>query len=60
MYFEKYVVQFYHDLVCFIKQNIEKSATLEDDLATLARSDISFERRMVVLYRSEKKKIIRN
>jgi len=46
----------------FLHKNFEKNASLEDDLTKLQNKNenISWFMRMALVYRSEKKKIIRN
>ena len=61
--YEKYCVTYYEQLVKFLQSNLERKYTLEADLETLADTDgqkLSWAAKMALVYRIEKKKIIRN
>lgn len=67
LFYERYVFSFYLQVLRYIADKLEQKATLEEDLELLSRGEpgnplpaISFELRMAVVYRSEKKKIIRS
>lgn len=62
LYYERYCAKYYEDLLEFLKANLEKQASLEQDLETLRsdKSDLSWASRMALTYRAEKKKIIRS
>jgi len=64
LFYEQYVFMYYKQVLKFIQANIEKTSTLEKDLELLDEGPhapkISFELKMVLVYRSEKKKIIRS
>lgn len=60
LYFEKYCISYYSDILSYIKSNIEKSSSLEKDLIILNDQTLPYTTRMAIVYRSEKKKIIRN
>jgi hypothetical protein len=57
--YELYCLMYYNQIVKFLSKSLEKEKTLEDDQETLETcKDWSF--RMALLYRSGKKKILRN
>ena len=65
--FEKYVFGIYLTALKFVQDQLDRVATLEQDLEILQSGEpgspnppISFEYRMAVVYRSEKKKILRS
>lgn len=65
--YELYVFDYYLQICNFVLSQLEKVATLEEDLELLKRGEpghpgepIDFEFRMAVVYRSEKKKIMRS
>ena len=62
LFYEKYVFTCYMEILTYLKYNLESHASLEADLELLAdpNSGMSFERRMALIYRSEKKKILRS
>jgi hypothetical protein len=62
LYYERYCLMNYEELCKVLKANYEKTFTLEDDLALMASTShgLSFETKMVLRYRIEKKRIIRN
>jgi len=55
---------YYEQILDFLSKNLEKTSTLEKDKELLLQAPgtpkISWEIRMAVVYRSEKKKILRN
>ena len=67
LFYEQYVFNFYLQVLQYISDQQNKVTTLEEDLELLERGEpgnpnppISFELRMAVTYRAEKKKIIRS
>ena len=63
--YELYVIDYYLQICNFVLSQLNRVATLEEDLALLKRGEpghpgepIGFELRMAVVYRSEKKKIV--
>ena len=67
MFYEQYVFTIYMKILQFIQGKLNARATLEEDLELLKRGEpgsdlppISFEMRMAVVYRAEKKKILRS
>ena len=56
-------MKFYLEILCFIKANLEKQVTLENDMLLLAGGEgvptIDWGMRMAVVYRSENKRIVR-
>ena len=64
LYYERYVFTCYEQILLFVQDQLNKVATLEEDLALLREGNgaepLGFQTRMVVLYRSEKKKIVRS
>jgi len=57
-------VTYYLQILEFLRANLEKHVTLEDDVETLKQKPgspkISWGMQMAILYRLEKKKILRN
>jgi len=64
IYYERYCVTYYLQILEFLRANLEKHVTLEDDVETLKQKPgspkISWGMQMAILYRLEKKKIVRN
>ena len=67
LFYEMYVFNLYLQIMNYLQDNLNKVATLEEDLELLQRGEsnsteepIGFEYRMAVVYRSEKKKILRS
>ena len=67
LFYEQYVFSFYLQVLKYIADQLNNVSTLEEDLELLERGEpgnphppISFELRMAVTYRAEKKKIIRS
>lgn len=61
--YEKHCLSLYEDIVGFVLANLEKAASLEDDLETLKRweeKNLSWTNRMCLTYRANKKIILRN
>ena len=63
--FETYVLQFYREIVKGFSKAAEKMTTLEVDLAMLAgqtnvKMELTAEQRFAVIYRSERKQILRS
>jgi hypothetical protein len=59
--YEVYCFKYYEDLLVLLKMNMEKHNSLESDLEQLETAEnLSWGMRMALLYRSEKKKIVRN
>ena len=65
--YELYVMKVYLQICNFLEEQLNKVATLEEDLEMLRQGELgnsgtplSFMMKMVVLYRSEKKKILRS
>lgn len=59
--YEKHVWTFYREIMMFLKANLEKTASLEDDLARLkSDEEMSWGLRMAIVYRAENKKILRS
>ena len=65
--YELYVFNYYLQICSFVQSQLNKVATLEQDLELLCRGEpghpgepINFEMRMAVVYRAEKKKIMRS
>ena len=60
MKYERFCVNMYIALLKLLHANLEKSNSLEDDQLTLKSSTLEWTTKMSLLYRIEKKKIIRN
>lgn len=67
LFYERYIFSFYLQVLNYVADELNKVATLEEDFELLDRGEpgnphppIEFEMRMAVVYRSEKKKIIRS
>ena len=61
LFYERYCIQFYENLLDFLKANLEKQNNLEKDLELLrSGKDITWGTQMSLVYRIEKKKIIRS
>ena len=64
LYYERYVFTCYEQILLFMQDQLNKVATLEEDLAPPREGNgaepLGFQTRMLVLYRSEKKKIVRS
>ena len=67
LYYERFVFTFYLNILRFVQDQLNRVATLEEDLELLERGEpgnskepIDFEFRMAVVYRAEKKKILRS
>ena len=58
--YEQYVFANYMSILLYIQDQLNILATLEQDVAQLKSTDISFEKRMVITYRLEKKKIVKS
>lgn len=64
--YEKYIFSNYMQVLRFVQDMLDKHSTFEEDMELLRRGEsddqepISFELRMAVIYRSEKKKILRS
>jgi len=59
--YEKYCLFFYEQALCYLKISLEKGQPLEGDEHVYANSEsISWEQKMALLYRIEKKRIVRN
>ena len=58
--FELHVLEAYLEILSTLKQAYEIQTTLDQDKALLENTNLSFEMRMVIIYRSERKKIIYN
>ena len=65
--YEQYVLGYYLSICNYIQSQLNRVATLEQDLAMLKVGDpgfpgepLSFEMRMAVVYRAENKKIMRS
>ena len=58
--YEIYVFQHYLRLMEFLLKVLERIATLEQDFETLKHGDIGYQKRFAIVYRVEKKKIIRS
>ena len=59
--YECYCLKYYKELLTLLQMNMEKYDTLESDLEKLASDkQLTWGMRMAILYRSEKKKIVRN
>ena len=64
LFFEMYVFNYYQQVLVHINDQMNKVSSLEDDLELLReapdKKPISWTFRMAVVYRSEKKKILRS
>ena len=67
LFYERYVFTHYLQILNFVQAQLDKGATLEQDMELLRRGEpgsdlapIHFELRMAVIYRAEKKKILRS
>ena len=67
LFFEMYVFNLYLMCLNYLQNDLNMVSTLENDMELLARGEngctkkpIDFELRMAVVYRSEKKKILRS
>ena len=67
LFYEQYCFSYYLQILTFVQDQMNKKSTLEQDLEMLQRGEagntelpLTFERRMAVVYRSEKKKILRS
>lgn len=67
LFYEQYIFSFYLQVLKYVMDQLNNVATLEQDFELLDRGEpgnplppISFEMRMAVVYRAEKKKIIRS
>ena len=60
LYFERYVMIHYLEVIKCLDYALNSQTSLESDLALLKKPDLSFNERMVVVYRSEKKKILKS
>jgi hypothetical protein len=59
--YESHCLKFYKDLLVLLKMNMEKTDSLESDLARLeGAEELTWGMRMAIAYRVEKKKIVRN
>ena len=65
--YELYVFTYYLQILRFVENELNKVATLEEDMVLLQSGEpgsdlppIEFEMRMAITYRSEKKKILRS
>ena len=58
--FELYCLEFYEQLVNHLVETYEQFSTLEHDMDLLSKPFDSYYRKMAVLFRSERKKIIRS
>jgi len=65
LFYEQYIFSYYLQIVRFIRDQLYRVATLEEDFELLQRGEpgndlepIDFEFRMAVVYRAEKKKIL--
>jgi len=59
LFYEAYVFRGYKAVLEFVKLDIEFKSKLEDDLELL-KGDLKWHVRMAVVYRVERKKIVRN
>lgn len=59
MFYEIFVFGYYKNLLDYVRRAIELKSTLEQDLVLLA-TDMHWHKRMAVVYRTERKKIVRN
>ena len=59
LFYEVYVFSWYKHVLEFVKLGIEFKSKLEDDLELL-KGDLKWHVRMAVVYRVERKKIVRN
>lgn len=63
LFYEMYVFNFYQQTLTFIQDQLNKLSTLEEDLELLKDKpgkQLNWQYRMAVVYRSEKKKILRS
>lgn len=59
LFYEVYVFSWYMHILEYVKLGIEYKTKLEEDLELL-KGDLKWHVRMAVVYRSERKKIVRN
>ena len=60
LFFERYVMIHYLEVIKCLDYALNSQTSLETDLALLKKPDLPFNERMVVVYRSEKKKILKS
>jgi hypothetical protein len=60
LFYEIFVFGYYKNIVEFVKKAIELKSSLEEDLRLLKEGVLTWHQRMAIVYRSERKKIIRN
>ena len=58
--YEKHIFELYFAILNIIETKMTTETTLEDDLNLLRTDDLSWEMKMAVTYRFEKKKIIKS
>ena len=58
--YDQFVFANYLSVLLYIEDQLNKVATLDEDLEQLKSDSIPFEMRMIITYRSEKKKIIQS
>lgn len=59
LFYEVYVFSWYKHILEYVKMGIEFKSKLEEDLELL-KGELKWSVRMAVVYRSERKKIVRN
>lgn len=60
IFYEMFVFGYYKNVVDYVKRALDLKSTLEMDIELLKSSDLSWHKRMAIVYRSERKKIVRN
>lgn len=61
LFYERYCIQYYEQILDFLKANLEKHVSLEQDLEQLrSGKDISWGLQMSLVYRIGKKQIVRS
>ena len=58
--YERHVFDIYTQVLIYIEKEMSKVTTLEEDLELLKKKDLAWTLRMAIVYRSEKKKILKS